>query len=155
MDRRYLKRMSTHWARKERMALARLDRLDFTTWFDLWHTHPDLRSKGNRCIEDRISVVEITYRLLQHAEQLTATRGDLIQVFATISADTGSNAVYVHTANPNGTPFPHALDYVRWGVDPPPELSNAIDLATHEVGQTQGVITAEYVIRSRVKQQAE
>ncbi len=150
MDLRYLKRMSAYWARKERMARARLDRLDFTTWFDLWHTHPDLRSKGNRCTENRASVAEITYRLLRYSEQLSVTRGSLIQVFATISADTGSKAVYVHTANPNGTPFPHPLDNVRWGVDTPPELSSAIDLAIHEVGQTQGVSSAEYVIRSRV-----
>lgn len=60
MDRRYLKRMSVYWAREKKKALMALDSLDMSSWFDLWHTHPDWKSKGNRFPHDRATVAKLS-----------------------------------------------------------------------------------------------
>ncbi|MEQ1531696.1 MAG: hypothetical protein ABL925_20480 [Methylococcales bacterium] len=106
MNRRYQKRMSAYWIRKKRKALKAFDRLDMSSWFDFWHTHPDWKSKGNRYLETRAMVAKLTYELLTYAENLAQFRNKPIQIFASICEDTGNNAVYVHTENPNGTIFP-------------------------------------------------
>ncbi len=150
MDRRYRKRMARHWLSEERRAIASIERLDVETWFDLWHTHPDWDGKGNRCPENRAAVAEMTYRLLRFAEQRIAARKEPIQVFATICADTADNAVYLHSGNPNGTPFPHPFEGVRWGVAAPAELSGIFDAALHEVGWLESEASGDqHILRSR------
>ncbi len=149
MDRRYRKRMDAYWTREERKSRGDFERLDFSTWFDLWHTHPDWDSKGNRYPENRARVIEITCRLLHHAEQLAAKRVDPIQVFATICVDSGNNAVYLHSENPNGSPFPYSFEDVQWAIETPSELRDLVDPATHEVGRMRNIDGDEYLIRSR------
>lgn len=83
------------------------------------------------------------------AERRVATRKDPIQVFATLCADTANNAVYLHSANPNGTPFPHPFEGVRWGVAAPVEFSGIFDAALHEVGRLESeTFGDEHVLRS-------
>jgi hypothetical protein len=55
--------------------------------------------------------------------------GRSIQVFVSIAPSTvpEQDALYVHTPNPNGTPFPHQFEGVRWGAPVPPTLRPFID----------------------------
>lgn len=150
MDRRYRKRMDAYWFRQERKALRDLEIRDIEKgWFDLWHTHPDWRSKGNRFPKNRKAVAAITYRLLLRAEELAATRKEPIQVFAILCEDTGSNAVYLHTPNPNGTPFPCELEATDWGLKELPNLGSLVDTNTHEIGKSQHEDGTDYIIRKR------
>jgi len=149
MDRRYKKRMAAHWARERVRALRAVESRDYSSWFDLWHTHSDWKSRGTRFLEDRDAVAAITYEVLLRAESLAGKSGNSIQVFATICEDTGSNAVYIHSENPNGTEFPHTFPTVEWGVEGPPELVGLVNLATHEVGRAQYEDSVDYIIRKR------
>lgn len=150
MDHRYRKKMIAYWSRQERMAMRDLEIRDVEKgWFDLWHTHLDWRSKGNRFPESRKFVALITYRLLLHAEKLSESRKEPIQVFASICEDTGSNAVYLHTPNPNGTPFPCDLKVTDWGLKELPGIGSLVDINTHEIGKSPHGNGTDYIIRKR------
>jgi len=138
--------MMAYWAKQRRKALLVLEGRDYSSWFNLWHTHPDWKSRGNRSLEDRAAVAAITCELLGRAEQLGAHRQDSLQVFAMICEDTGSNAIYLHSENPYGIPFPYQFENTEWNVACPPELAGLVDPSSYQVGKTQA---NDYVIRKR------
>src|SRR5690606_30388392 len=107
---------------------------DFTSWFDLWHTHIDWKARGNRYPESRAEVARATYDLLLYAEQAGADRQEPIQFFAQVCENTGDNAVYVHTENPNGRKFPYEFKGTNWLASAPPELDGVVNQKTHEIG---------------------
>jgi hypothetical protein len=139
--------MDVYWKREFARAKRALDQRDYAGWFDLWHLHLDWKAKGNRSGEDRAAVAKFTYMLLNHAESLA--HGRAIQVFATICEDTGDNAVYLHSANPHGTPFPHAFGEIEWDVLGPPELHGVVDLNRYVIGRIQRVASLEFIIQRR------
>lgn len=143
--------MTAYWAREKKKALRYFDRFNSSTWFDLAHTHPDWKSKGNRFPESRIIVAKLTYELMVYAETLAESLTKPIQIFATICEDTGSNAVYLHTENPNGTIFPYPFENSEWNVTPPLELYNIVDLTIHEIGKEIFPDEVVYVIRKKAK----
>jgi hypothetical protein len=145
MDRRFQKRITHYLAQQERKGIEALAKLDMTGWFDFWHTHIDWKSKANRA---KPMVAKITYSLLQQAEALAEKRHDSIQVWATLCEDTGNNAVYFHSLNPNGTAYPYSFDGVEWGISEPPEAENLLN-STHEIGRCQYTNEVVYIIRKR------
>ena len=149
MDRRYKKRIERYWKKMKEKGSRSLSNLDMESWFDYWHTHPDWEGKGNRCLENRCSAVELGYQLLQQTEILAASRGSQVQAWTTICDNTLDNAVYLHSENPTGTPYPHAFEDCMWGLTEIPNLSVAVDLNHHEIGcvtYSSGVL---YVIRRK------
>lgn len=145
MDRRFEKRIARYLSERERLALERIAKLDMTSWFDFWHEHPDFKVRANRA---KPMVATLTYSLLKKTESLASTRAQPIQIWATLCENTGDNAIYVHSPNPNGTPFPYVFDGVEWGAKEPPEAVGLVDEA-HELGK--GVFENEivYFIRQR------
>ena len=149
MDRRYHKRMENYWLREERKSIMHFSRLDLTSWFDYWHTHPDWKAKGNKSLGDRVAVASQTYKLLNHAETLLKSRGPSVQCWATFCESTTDNAIYIHSQNPNGSPFPYQFDGIQWGVEPPQEAASLIDLQKHEIGKFDYTDCIVYAIRAR------
>jgi hypothetical protein len=147
MDRRYKKKMAAYWISEENKSRKTLENLDYLSWFNLWHTHPDWNSKGNRCIENRTAVAELSYRLLQYAEQLASVSRQSIQIFAILSHDTGNSAVYIHTENPYGTPYPLEFKEALWDLPAPTELSGIVNLETHAIGRIVNTDSVEYIIK--------
>jgi hypothetical protein len=145
MDRRFKKRIERYLAERERIALDQFANLDMTSWFDYWHEHPDFKIKANRA---KSMVANLTYSLLKEMEQLASERTDPIQIWATLCENTGNNAIYVHSHNPNGTPFPYTFEGVRWGVTEPPEAVGLIDQA-HEFGKREYEDEVVYYIRQK------
>jgi hypothetical protein len=145
MDRRYLKKISRYVAERERIATQSLSELDVDDWFDYWHLHPDIKFKGNRV---KPIFAQLTYKLLQQAEALTQHRSMSIQAWAVLDENTGYNAVYLHSANPNGSPFPRNFEEVEWGVAAPPEVEGIIK-PSHEVGRAVYEEGPCYYIRRR------
>jgi hypothetical protein len=83
-------------------------------WCDLWHQHFDWRGYGNHSHADHRHHLRALFLAFERARRELATQPIPHQIFLYISAgDAGSNALYVHTANPNGTPFPRAFSGVR------------------------------------------
>ena len=126
--------MEQYWEKEYAKTLSQLNDLDIESWFDFWHTHPDWKSKGNKNSDTRAWVTAITYELLKEVESITKPQGSRLQVWATICNDTGNNAVFIHSENPNNTPFPFKFSDVQWCTESPPELNGLIDNSTHEIG---------------------
>jgi hypothetical protein len=145
MDRRFRKKMEGYLARRERIALDTFAKLDITSWFDFWHEHPDFDLKANRA---KKMVATLTYSLLKEMERLVSERTEPIQVWATLCENTGDNAIFVHSPNPNGTSFPYSFEGVEWGVEEPPEAVGLLDQA-HEIGKAKYQDEAVYYIRQR------
>ena len=147
MDRRFQKRIARYLTRQERNASTAISRLDMASWFDLYHTHLDWKSKANRA---KPMVALLTYKLLQQAEASAESRREPIQVWATLCENTGDNAIYLHSQNPNQTEFPYTFDGVEWGVTEPPEAQGIIN-STHEIGRRIYDSGAVYFIRRKEK----
>ena len=124
MDRRFKKKMASYWSLMLRTAKSDLNHIDLNSWFDLWHTHVDWKSKGNRYPETRHDAAVLTYTVLKLAEQNAIKRIEPIQVWAIFCDNTGDNAIYYHTPNANGTPFPYTFEDVAWDISPSDELKS-------------------------------
>ncbi len=149
MDRRYKKRIDRYWKKMTDYSADSLSELSMESWFDYWHTHPDWEGKGNRRSENRNSAAALGYQLLQQAEALAASKQQPVQIWATVCENTSDNAVYVHSENENGTPFPHTFDDCTWGITELPGLSLDIDLNRHEIGLMNYSERTIYIIRSK------
>lgn len=112
--------MIRYWAREEAKANAILDRVLESEWFDYWHTHLDWMGRGNRHVSDRIAVAAGLLRLLERA--VTSGRED-VQCWVTLAPDTGQSALFLHSPNPRGTPWPYPFDGVTWDIAPPDWLA--------------------------------
>lgn len=148
MDRRYLKRMDAYWARVERRRRS-FDGIANSDFFDLWHTHIDWRGRGNRSLPDRMRVAELTYRLLLDLNAFARSRPFPVQCWATLCEDTGSNAVFLHSANPNGAPFPYDFDGTQWDVEPPPEAASIAPKVPYRIGRVRHSDSTVHVIQLR------
>lgn len=149
MDRRYKKKMDLYWAREERKNLAYLDRLDWSSWFDFWHLHPDWDARGNRYPVMRSAVANMTLRLFQYAESKAEGRVKPIQLWATFCEDTGDNAVYAHTENPNATSYPYDFAGVEWGQFPIAGLDSDADLSEYEIGRLNYEGSVQIILRQQ------
>ncbi len=124
--------------------MAQLAALDADGWFDYWHAHPDILGRANRA---RPMVASLTCRLLQQAEERVSSRRDPVQVWATLCENTANNAVYIHSPNPNGTPFPNVFAGVAWGVEPVEDMG--LVTSGHEIGKWVHEGEVVYFIRAR------
>jgi hypothetical protein len=149
MDRRFKKKMERYWKKEREKSLREIHSLDIDSWFDYWHTHPDWKFKGNRSNEMKAWVASITYDLLNVVEELTKHQGNRLQVWATLCEDTGNNAIYIHSDNPNSTPYPNDYENVMWGVRGPAVAAELIDQSTHETGTAKYEEEVVYYIRKR------
>lgn len=149
MDKRYRKRIEPYWQQCERSALACIDRLDIKSWFDYWHTHVDWKGKGNRCPESRRRVIEIGYGLLQVLEQRNLGRQDPLQRWMTVAENAADDAVWMHSPNPNGTPFPHDFAGVEWDFSDHEVLNELVDLRLYRIGRICHASGTLYVVVAR------
>ncbi len=120
VDRRYRKKMLRYWAREEAKADAILDRVLESEWFDYWHAHLDWRGRGNRHPTDRAELAAALLRLLQ---RVVSTGRKDVQCWVTLAPDTGNSALFLHSRNPQGTPWPHPFEGTRWDADMPDWLA--------------------------------
>ncbi|WP_443939301.1 hypothetical protein [Pedobacter sp. MW01-1-1] len=83
-------------------------------WFDLWHTHFDWFGYGNHSFDKRKPHLD---KLFRHFELLKQKAPELktdYQIWATIlDNDSASDALYLHTPNPNRDNFPLALNKLK------------------------------------------
>lgn len=107
-------------------------------WYDLWHQHFDCRGYSRRSGRARTRHLEALFTAFRRTVAQANAAGRPVQVFVSIAPDCVSeqDALYVHTPNPNGTPFPHPFDDVQWGMAAPPRLRAFLQNATWEIGVT-------------------
>jgi len=120
-------------------------------WYDLRHVHFDWhghsRGEGSARRAHLDALFTAFRRVLRHA----ADAETHAQIFLSIAppAHAEQDALYVHTASPNGTPFPHRFDDVRWGLVPPPLLRAFVEGEAWEVGAFGGDRDGWWVILPR------
>jgi len=153
MDRRYLKKMRAYWAREEAKNLRYLQKtLAKSTWFDLWHVHPDWYGKAARDPSDREAVAHSALRLLDHAQRSLDADAREAQCWAQLHPNTMNDGVYLHSANPNGRAnYPHEFTGYIWGATIPVWLEALLDASRFEVGAKDGEDGTIYVVRARAR----
>lgn len=85
-----------------------MDHLDFSggpkSWFDLWHYHPTEQKHCKLSLEKQINILITEFRKLQ---QRLSEYQNPYQTWILLDVNSCiENAVYIHTENPNGSPFP-------------------------------------------------
>ena len=85
--------------------------LNFSSWFDYWHTHIDWEGYGNhkgKYFNEFVSILLGAISLYQ--EKLSKNHKEF-QCFGILDLlDSGSTAIYIHTPNPNSDNFPIKFD---------------------------------------------
>ena len=107
-------------------------------WFDLWHQHIDWDGWGNRGPRHRRHHLRALLAVLQRVSSQASSLALPHQVWAIVDpSDSTSDAVYLHTPNPNGADFPYPFDGVSWGAPTPALLAGLIPPGTYEVGASR------------------
>ncbi len=89
-------------------------------WWDHWHYHADWPGWGNlKWSYRREHLKALCQVYLKITAAMDDYPGDFQCWFFLERNDAGQDAVFVHSANENDTPFPTSYDNVVWGV---PEL---------------------------------
>ena len=86
-------------------------KLDFTcgenSWFDFWHTHLDWRGKGNKSFTVRLKYLKELLNEFENLNKQLIDYPNSFQIWIVIDeTDSGEDAVYIHTKNPNSDNFP-------------------------------------------------
>lgn len=121
-------------------------------WFDLHHWHFDRVGHGRRGGRHRRQHLAALFTAFRRVSAQARTSGRPLQVFASVSADgeVEQDALYVHSANPNGTPFPYPHPGVEWCNSIPSVLLEFADAASDAIGYLEYEGTHTYVVRERV-----
>lgn len=121
-----------------------------SSWYDLWHTHVDWRSEGDRSPKKRQVFLQVLFtlfrRLASQARQRTACQVWLL----VYPANSGQDAVFVHTPNPNHDNFPFSFEHVTWSITVPSLLAHWIDLEEEEVGESRFEGEQVYWVRKKL-----
>lgn len=88
-----------------------LSAINFTdpelAWFDRWHLHFDNWGYGNNSFHRRKPHLDKLFRHFELLEQKASLLSSQYQIWATIlDYDSQSDALYLHTPNPNKANFP-------------------------------------------------
>jgi hypothetical protein len=115
-------------------------------WCDYSHQHFDWDGFGDRSWIDRRRHLAVVLHAFRRAQaELSHFHGEY-QVFASVTpGDSASDAVYIHTPNPNRTPFPmvptgNPVSHL------PPLLAGRIDLTRYQVFREGNGLSATFTI---------
>jgi hypothetical protein len=115
-------------------------------WCDYSHQHFDWDGLGNRSWFDRRRHLAALLHAFRRAQVELMHFCEPHQVFASVTpSDSANDAVYVHTPNPNQTPFP-MVPYGERVSSLPPLLAGRIDMARYRVFRYGSGSSATYTI---------
>lgn len=117
-------------------------------WCDYWHDHFDWDGVGNQSKLDRRRHLKALFHAFGRAQRELAAQPAPYQVFVNISRDDSmSDALYVHTPNPNAQNFPTDFAQRIFLSRVPPLLTGCVDLTRYRIAyQTDGKNTWYTVI---------
>ena len=106
-------------------------------WYDLWHFHPDMAGAGNENSEARqvcLQALQIAYeKILEQLKDWGTSYQSWILINPT---DSGQDAVYVHTPNPNKQNFPYQFDGADWSIKVPSWITKVFPAKSFRLGQS-------------------
>lgn len=104
------------------------------TQYDLWHTHFDWEGFSEIDALHRRRHLVAGFKMLKRVSTQLKQWGQPHQVFLNLSADRSSNdALYVHTRNASGSPFPHELARAKQIKTPPAWLRGLAPVGHYEI----------------------
>lgn len=119
--------------------------LDFSddSWFDFWHTHLDFDGYGNDSLKIRKKHIKSLFILLNNLNEKLKEWGHPYQIWVEISSnDSASDAVFVHSINPNETNFPYKIPHLcKNDIKLPEYLIDVINLSEYMISSYE---TEEY-----------
>ena len=105
-----------------RNAIARAEaqaaflRADPSAWWDMWHFHADWHGWGNLSWSYRRRFLEALVIIFRKVASVGPQLSTPFQSWMMLADDdAGGDATFLHTPNPNGTPFPAVLGPISWG----------------------------------------
>jgi len=103
-------------------------------WCDMHHEHFDWDGKGNDSRFNRVRHLNAHLRALRNARLELERQSRPYQLFGCIDlAESQNDAVFVHTPNPNSTPFPAELGCSPQEAVAPPILRCRVDRQRYQV----------------------
>lgn len=124
--------------------------LDNDAWFDFWHTHLDFFGVGENSLKIRREHIKahvaLYNRLLKQLEEFEKPYQTWISIH---EQDPISDAVYVHTPNPNDNYFPHKIEELAWNCKLPNTFKDLIDLHKFDVAYYKSEYEEVYFIQSK------
>ena len=120
-------------------------------WYDLWHAHPDWSGWSLRDVSARRAHLRVLFAAFRRVLHETAASAEPGQVFVTVCTKEGpSDALYVHTPNPNAANYPCDFAGYSWDVGKVPSLlAEFVSLDEFEIGQTVFEGEKRYVVTPR------
>ena len=83
------------------------DHLDFNSWFDFWHDHPDWYGLGKNSWKAREPHIIALLRRFEFLKVKLSNRKEDFQIYCIVDIDDSSqDGVFIHTGNPNHDKFP-------------------------------------------------
>ena len=123
--------------------------LENKKWCDLWHVHFDTEGFGALGWVHRRRHLSALLVALSRARLELMSAKQPYQLFAVINlSDSGDDAIYVHTNNPNGTKYP-IVHLGRPTHSLPPLLAGRVDLNIYRVVVRHENTSSTYVIEPR------
>lgn len=118
-------------------------------WYDLWHQHFDRCGYSRQSRRARVQHLNALFTAFRRALEQASGATTPVQIFVSIAPESEAeqDALYVHTPNPNGTPFPHPFEGVQWNVLPPPVLRAFVEGEPWEVGAATGEWSGWWIVR--------
>jgi hypothetical protein len=102
-------------------------------WCDLWHMHLDWNGEGKASVHIHREFIRAHFVAFRNARRELVRHGTPYQLFLAIyPSDPESDALYVHTENPQ-TPFPHDFGEVAEVTTIPWLLRHFVDPAVHQL----------------------
>ncbi len=107
------------------------------SWYDLWHVHPDADGAGNEGADARRACLEALRVAYEHIlGQLGSLRTPHQSWVLIDPADSGQDAVYVHTPNPNRQNYPYQFDDVDWSFAVPDWINETFPANVYRLGRS-------------------
>ncbi|MCM3757646.1 hypothetical protein M3197_09100 [Sporosarcina aquimarina] len=121
---------------------------DNDAWFDLWHNHLDFSGYGNHSLRLRRKQIQAHIDLYKNILKKLETIKKPYQSWVHIDDENaGSDAVFIHTPNPNEDKFPLKVESLNWNCTIPTVFQDLINTKDFMVGQYKA--EGGYIIQSK------
>lgn len=120
------------------------------SWYDFWHRHLDFWGIGNNRLKVRREHIKAHIVLYsKFLEQLKSLNKPYQTWVCIHEEDSGADAVYVHTPNPNAKDFPANFEFINWSCELPRTFSDLIDMTQYNVGYYESEFGRVYYIQAK------
>jgi hypothetical protein len=107
------------------------------SWFELMHWHPDIYGTGNASPAARHACTLLAKQYLCTAMSALRTWHKESQCWCILDpSDSGEDAVYVHTENPNRPNFPYQYEGVSWDFSAPSWVISVFSSPQYLIGRS-------------------